>query len=312
MARPNKQGVDYFPLDVHLDDKFKFIEIKYKLEGFATIIKLMQKIYSYGYWYKWTEDEALLFADEIKSDFSLVNGVVDEALERGVFDKGLFESYGILTSKGIQKRYKEIVRRRKDVEVTTEYLLIDDNFGVNDDINQSEGKRNDGKSTQSKVKESKVNETKGNETKLNSYSEEPPKMNPFIFFESSGFGTLSPTITDDINYWIDGKFFEEPNEIILKAMGEAVKSNARTWRYVEKVLINWSNKGLKTIQMVEADIKAYEESKKPKLNLKTRDEPLPDWIQKQPKKQSPQPSEVVDEEKLREVNELLRALGEIP
>ena len=52
MARPNKQGVDYFPLDIHLDDKFKFIEIKYKLEGFAIVIKLLQRMYEHGYWCK--------------------------------------------------------------------------------------------------------------------------------------------------------------------------------------------------------------------------------------------------------------------
>ncbi len=160
MARPNKQGVDYFPLDVHLDDKFKFIEIKYKLEGFAILTKLMQKIYSYGYWYRWTEDEALLFADELRTDYEKVKGVVDEALERGVFDKDMYEKYNILTSSGIQKRYKEIVRRRKDVEVIEEYLLIDGTFGVNDDINPSPSKHDDSKSTQSKVKESKVKETK--------------------------------------------------------------------------------------------------------------------------------------------------------
>lgn len=152
MARPNKQGCEYFPLDVHLDDKFKFVEIKYGLEGFALLIKLMQKIYSYGYWYKWTDDEALLFADETRTDFEKVNNVVNESLKRGIFDNKMYESYNILTSKGIQKRYKEIVRRRKDVEVKEEYLLIDNNFGVNDDINPSPSKHNDDKSTQSKEK----------------------------------------------------------------------------------------------------------------------------------------------------------------
>ena len=169
MARPNKQGVDYFPLDVHLDDKFKFIEIKYKLEGFAILIKLMQKIYSCGYWYKWTEDEALLFSDELRTDFDLVQKVVNECLDRDVFNKQLYETYNILTSKGIQKRYKEIVRRRKDVDVTEEYLLVDGSWGVNDDINTSEGKQNDGKSTQSKVKERKVNKTKEIDTVFHHY-----------------------------------------------------------------------------------------------------------------------------------------------
>ncbi|MBH0176250.1 DUF4373 domain-containing protein [Fictibacillus sp. 23RED33] len=167
MARPNKQSVDYFPLDVHLDDKFKFIEIKYKLEGFAIIIKLLQKIYASSYWYRWTEDEALLFADEIRADFDLVTKVVNEAIDRDLFDKDLYETFSILTSKGIQKRYKEIVRKRKDVEIKEEYLLIDGTFGVNSAINsindapKVESSRNpDGRSTQSKVKETKVKETK--------------------------------------------------------------------------------------------------------------------------------------------------------
>lgn len=162
MARPTKQGIDYFPLDVHLDDKFKFIEIKYDLEGFAIIIKLLQKIYSVGYWYKWTEDESLLFADEIRADFDLVKSVVNEAINRDIFDKELYEKHSILTSIGIQKRYQEAVKRRKDIQVKEEYLVIDNNFGVNVDINSQGTDVNDSKSTQKKRKEKKVNKTKEN------------------------------------------------------------------------------------------------------------------------------------------------------
>jgi hypothetical protein len=165
MARPTKQGVDYFPLDVHLDDKFKFIEIKYKLEGFAIVIKIMQKIYSCGYWYKWTDDEALLFSDEVRADYDLVTEVINECLDRDVFNKELHEKYCILTSKGIQKRYKEMVRRRKEVEVTEEYLLIDNILTVNDDINTTSRRHDDSKSTQSKVNKTKVK-------KINNYTDQ--------------------------------------------------------------------------------------------------------------------------------------------
>ena len=160
MARPTRQGVDYFPLDVYLDDKFKFIEIKYKLEGFAILIKLLQKIYSYGYWCKWTEDEILIFADENRTDLELIENVVAEAIKRDIFDKDLYDEYNILTSKGVQKRYKEIVRRRKDVEITTEYLLIANDFGVNADIMPTSSKHDVNKSTQSKVDKSKVDKSK--------------------------------------------------------------------------------------------------------------------------------------------------------
>jgi hypothetical protein len=186
MARPNKQGVDYFPLDIHLDDKFKFIEIKYKLEGFAIVIKLFQKIYSCGYWYKWTEDEALLFSDYIRTDAGVVNKVVNECLERDVFDKEMYEKHHILTSKGIQKRYKEIVRRRKDVEVIAEYLLIDDIYPVNDVINPSPSRQDDVKSTQSKVKESKqkVNKNKYTPQFENWWSEYPRKTEKSVAFKA--------------------------------------------------------------------------------------------------------------------------------
>jgi hypothetical protein len=186
MARPNKQGVDYFPLDVHLDDKFKFIEIKYKLEGFAILIKLFQKIYSCGYWYKWTEDEALLFSDYIRTDAEVVNKVVNECLDRDVFDKEMYEKHHILTSKGIQKRYKEIVRRRKDVEVIVEYLLIDDISPVNDVINPSSSSQPDVKSTQSKVKESKqkVNKNKYTPQFENWWNEYPRKTEKSVAFKA--------------------------------------------------------------------------------------------------------------------------------
>lgn len=163
MARPNKQGVDYLPLDVYMDDKVKFVEVKYKLEGFAILIKLFQKIYSSGYWCRWTNDELILFSDENRTNSELVQEVISEALERGIFSKKLYDQYNILTSRGIQRRYKEIVRRRKDVEIVTEYLLIDNFKGVNDgnmseegqhddDMIPEEGQHDDDKSTQRKQK----------------------------------------------------------------------------------------------------------------------------------------------------------------
>ena len=73
MARPIKQGVDYFPLDVYLDDKFKFIEIKYGLEGFGIIVKLFQKIYSCGHWYQWGDDELILLREVYLIKACLIN-----------------------------------------------------------------------------------------------------------------------------------------------------------------------------------------------------------------------------------------------
>ena len=116
-------GINYFPLDVHLDDAFELIEAEFGLTGFAIIVKLYQKIYSLGYYCEWTKDVALLFSK--KEGCSAVSEIVSAAIRRGIFDKKLYEKYQILTSAGIQKRYFEIVSRRKKVDVKTEYLLID-------------------------------------------------------------------------------------------------------------------------------------------------------------------------------------------
>ncbi len=222
MARPTRQGVDYFPLDIHLDDKFKFIEIKFKLEGFAILIKLLQKIYSYGYWYSWTEDEMLIFADENRVDIKTVEEVVREAIERDIFNKELYEEYEILTSQGIQKRYKEIVRRRKDVEVMAEYLLIDNSFGVNADIMPTPSEHDDIKSTQSKVKESKVKKSKEDYAEFitlteNEYEKLIEKHGELLTRKMIGVldnykGSSGKTYKSDyraILSWVEGRVLEE-------------------------------------------------------------------------------------------------------
>ena len=40
LARPKKQGLDYFPLDVNIDNKIEIIESKYGILGFGFIIRM--------------------------------------------------------------------------------------------------------------------------------------------------------------------------------------------------------------------------------------------------------------------------------
>lgn len=164
-----KSGIDYFPLDVALDEKVELIEAQFGLTGFAVLVKLFQKIYGgEGYYAEWTNEIALLFAKKIGSNGNAVSDIVDAAVKRGIFDKTLYDKYQILTSKGIQKRYFEAVSRRKNVEVKGAYLLVNatdflknvsilkenaDIFHENADISQ-----------QSKVEESRVEKSRGKES----------------------------------------------------------------------------------------------------------------------------------------------------
>ena len=150
MARPFKSGVGYFPLDVVLEDEVELIESEHNIIGFAVLIKLYQKIYASDYWVKWDKKSLIVFSKRINVDHNQVNVIINSCFEWGLFDEKLFKKYQILTSKGIQKRFFEIVKRRKNIEVMEDYLLIDPLVYV--DINSI----NVIKSTQSIVKESIV------------------------------------------------------------------------------------------------------------------------------------------------------------
>ena len=167
MARPNKQGVDYFPLDVHLDDKVTIIEAEHGLIGFAILIKLLQKIYSEGYFYECGEVQQILFCKSISTDRNTVTTIINDCVKWGIFNEKLFNEYNILTSKGIQTRYFQAIYKRTDVKVIKEYLLIDVSdrnniryYSVLDNGNKDASIVSDIESTQSKVKESKENNNK--------------------------------------------------------------------------------------------------------------------------------------------------------
>lgn len=131
MARPAKTNLDYFPLDCNLDQKFQLLEAEHGIIGFGIVIRLFQTIYGEeGYYMKWDKDSLILFASKIIMDgdinykANLVSSVVDTALNRGIFSKEMYDKYKILTSKGIQERYAEALKRRQKIFLENAYLLL--------------------------------------------------------------------------------------------------------------------------------------------------------------------------------------------
>ncbi|QHS22019.1 DUF4373 domain-containing protein [Virgibacillus sp. MSP4-1] len=128
MVRPLKAGIDYFPLDVDIDqdDKVALIEARHGIEGFGVMIKLLMKIYKEGYVYAWSEREELLFSKRIHMNQEKVQQIVSDCLNEGLFNKTLYKKFRVLTSHGIQKRYLEAVKRRKEVRICKHYFLLED------------------------------------------------------------------------------------------------------------------------------------------------------------------------------------------
>ncbi|MBU5213245.1 Lin1244/Lin1753 domain-containing protein [Heyndrickxia oleronia] len=318
MARPKKEGLDYFPLDVDIDqnDKIALIEAKHGVVGFSVVIKLFMKIYKEGYFYKWTEREHLLFSRRINVDINTVSDVVNDCIEWELFDKDMFNDHEILTSDGIQKRYLDAVSRRKEVVFQKDYLLIDpldfignsrisvfivnaDGKRVNVNINSTQKdkrQQNDDSNPQSKVKESKVKESKVKESNFTSPEEEKKSdENPFKFFEQNGFGTIGGHIAEKIVQWCD----DLSDELVLEAMKIAVERSAKNWAYVESILIDWADRKIESIEQVFALQQQYKEQRIKQSNQRQgkaiRKEPTPEWFKQQQTPVIPLPTQEQNE-----------------
>ena len=165
MARPLKQGLDYFPLDTNWNDKVKFVRAEFGVAGIGILVSLWQKIYrDKGYYTLWDDDVALLFASEINAGFSVVSEVVRCCLKRGIFDSEMFARHGVLTSAGIQRRYLASTKRRetalkpeislvKCAEIVS--ARINPVYVCNNPVTASNNATNQNKSNQIKINKNK-------------------------------------------------------------------------------------------------------------------------------------------------------------
>lgn len=163
MARPYKTGLDYFDLDCYVDDKIKMIQAEFGLVGFAVVVKLFQVIYrEQGYYCEWSDDKAVLFAcDECSNcGVNTLKEIVGACIRRGIFSEEIFEKYGILTSRGIQKRYFNAVSRRKEIEVEKDYLLVEISHNS---IKVGKNENNDDKNSIDSCKSTQSREEKSRE-----------------------------------------------------------------------------------------------------------------------------------------------------
>ena len=87
MARPTKQGIDYFPLDCKFDQKTELFIVEAGAEGIAVLITLWQMIYSEtGYYINVDDDLFLLVKKAINVDLNKINDYINVAIKRGIFN----------------------------------------------------------------------------------------------------------------------------------------------------------------------------------------------------------------------------------
>lgn len=157
MARPKKSGLDYFPFDIDFfqDEKVVCVAGEFGLKGEICMIHLLCAIYRNGYFIVWNDMLKYKLLKELPGiSAGLLQQIVEGLVRWGFFDEDLFGSAQILTSRGIQKRYFEAIRRRVPSDSKLPYLLVSADINkVSADINPI----NDNINPQSKVKKSKEN-----------------------------------------------------------------------------------------------------------------------------------------------------------
>jgi phage replication O-like protein O len=140
-----------------------------------------------------------------------------------------------------------------------------------------------GNSTKEEIKNINKNLNKNNDDD----NKDQPKenvVNAFRFYEENFYPVLSSVDIEVLNYWLD-RF---PEEIVVYAMKKSLKQNVRNLAYVEKILINWEQNKVKSLEDVERLDRQHELDKLKKRNSyveggqkyrkPVRTEAIPEWL----------------------------------
>jgi hypothetical protein len=128
MARSGKVGIDYFSHDVDMmqDTKIKIIKAKHGLIGYAVYLRLLEELYrENGYYLHLTQDFNILFSDDNNLELNVYILILNDCIDKKLFNKKVYDRYSILTSSRIQKNYCDAIFRRKEAKFIKEYLLVD-------------------------------------------------------------------------------------------------------------------------------------------------------------------------------------------
>lgn len=259
MARPTKEGLDYFPLDVDVfeDEKIEAIAGEFGLKGEIAVIKLLCAIYKKGYFILWNDlTQATLLKRLPGVSKEMLNQIVNRLVKWGFFDKQLFDSVEVLTSENIQATYFEATKRRKSPKPTK--------YVINSNINTQDERDNADINPQSKGNKSKVNETRvsSSRSSIDIHSENIAES----YWLNQVNPAEAPMVLESIRFWVND--FQGQDEIVIMAIEEMLKNGAKNYNYLDRVLKNWENKQLDTVEKVRKYLQGHY-SKSPRNANKT-------------------------------------------
>lgn len=181
MARPMKQGLDYFPFDVDFfsDKKIKRLRASYGNDGVAVYVYLLCQIYRNGYFAEYDEDLILDISDELHIAKNLTTQILNYLFSRSlltVIESKLAEPVKVITAASVQRRYQAAKKgAKRDIDVAAEFWVLgsDDTESFirvrpadgSSENNESFSGNNESKCEKNTTKESKEKESKAKESK---------------------------------------------------------------------------------------------------------------------------------------------------
>lgn len=128
MARPLKKGLGYFPLDTDMlsDRKIQRLVHRYGCKGICTYLTVLCEIYGErGYYIPYNGDFCFDIAFTLDLEKGEVKEIILYCVEVRLFDSELLECRQVLSSAGIQRRFREIYKRN-GATINPDLLIPDD------------------------------------------------------------------------------------------------------------------------------------------------------------------------------------------
>ena len=273
MGRKTKKGLDYSPWDTDLfenDTKIDELIDAQGWIGFSIYFYLCQKAYaSDGYFYRWSYANAPTTARKMGGGIGseTVRQTVAVCLRNGLFDKRLFD-LGVLSSKGIQRRYAYATRDRRVRVVDRTLWLLDpeesngiDLQDANEDLLSANEEMQEGNDHKSKVKESKVKESK---EELDAPARE--EISSLVAVYEHGCGIMATQyFAEQLQHFVPLLGYEVVKHGIEAAFGEGKTSP----KYILAILRRYEHEKLDTLEKVEMSEQRFEQEKQRKANARS-------------------------------------------
>lgn len=132
MARPEKSGLDYFPVDVDIisERKLRKVKMKYGYLGFCVYFSLLTLIYKdKGYYLDYSDKDIVVWdiLDHLQGKYQpyaeTIADVIEDLVACGLFSGDHFNSK-ILTSKRVQETYYKATVDRKSIDIDDKIWML--------------------------------------------------------------------------------------------------------------------------------------------------------------------------------------------